>query len=132
MPSSTALMFDPLTTRLGRPPGDFARRPEDSSPGGRRTARRDDRPERYPSAEHGRRPGRARLSGLACACVSADTGSPEEPSMQMGAILPQAEIGTGADVLRAYLQAVQDLGYDFVVTSDHVLGADPAGHPGWN
>jgi probable F420-dependent oxidoreductase len=52
--------------------------------------------------------------------------------MQLGAVIPQSEIGTDAESLRAYLQAAQDLGFDFVVTSDHVLGADPAGHPGWS
>src|SRR5581483_1647725 len=56
----------------------------------------------------------------------------EGPSMQIGFVLPQTEIGTDVGSLRAYVQAVQDLGFDFLVTSDHVLGADPAGHPGWN
>src|SRR3954465_9885129 len=52
--------------------------------------------------------------------------------MQTGAVIPQTEIGTDAGSLRAYIQAVEGLGYDFLVTSDHVLGADPAGHPGWS
>jgi len=52
--------------------------------------------------------------------------------MQIGAVLSQHELGgAGGDVggLRAYAQAVQDLGYDFLVTADHVVGADPAAHP---
>src|SRR5437660_6671340 len=52
--------------------------------------------------------------------------------MQIGAVLSQHELGgAGGDVggLRAYAQAVQDLGYDFLVTSDHVAGADPAAYP---
>ena len=49
--------------------------------------------------------------------------------MQIGAVLPQGEIGADVAGLRAYAQAVQDLGYDFLVASDHVVGADPAAHP---
>src|SRR5207249_571278 len=44
-------------------------------------------------------------------------------------VLPQGEIGADVAGLRAYAQAVQDLGYDFLVASDHVVGADPAAHP---
>lgn len=51
--------------------------------------------------------------------------------MQIGAVLPQTEIGTDQATIRAFVQALQDLGYEHIVTSDHVLGADPAGHPGW-
>jgi probable F420-dependent oxidoreductase len=50
--------------------------------------------------------------------------------MQLGAVLSQNEIGGDLGALRAYAQAVQDLGYDFLVVADHVVGADPAGHPG--
>jgi probable F420-dependent oxidoreductase len=32
-------------------------------------------------------------------------------------------------VLRDYAQTVQDLGYDFIVASDHVVGADPTAYP---
>jgi probable F420-dependent oxidoreductase len=52
--------------------------------------------------------------------------------MEIGCVIPQGEIGTDVGSIRAYAQAAQDLGYDFLVTSDHVLGADPAGHPGWS
>ena len=31
--------------------------------------------------------------------------------------------------LRDYAQAVRDLGYEFLVAADHVVGADPAAHP---
>jgi len=50
--------------------------------------------------------------------------------MQIGAVLPQQEIGADVAGLRDYAQAVQDLGYDFLVTSDHVVGADPEAYPG--
>jgi probable F420-dependent oxidoreductase len=51
--------------------------------------------------------------------------------MQIGVVLPQTEIGSDLGGVRAFAQAAQDLGYEHLVTSDHVLGADPAGHPGW-
>jgi probable F420-dependent oxidoreductase len=49
--------------------------------------------------------------------------------MQLGAVLSQNELGPDVGALRAYAQAVQDLGYDFLVTADHVVGADKADHP---
>jgi probable F420-dependent oxidoreductase len=52
--------------------------------------------------------------------------------MQIGAVLPQLEIGDDAAGVRAYAQAVQELGYAHLLAYDHVLGADPAGHPGWS
>lgn len=52
--------------------------------------------------------------------------------MQFGAVLPQLEIGEDAAGVRAYAQAVQALGYAHLLAYDHVLGADPAGHPGWS
>src|SRR5687767_222125 len=52
--------------------------------------------------------------------------------MQVGVVLPQTEIGTDLGSVRAFAQAAQDLGYEHLVSSDHVLGADPDGHPGWS
>src|ERR1700716_4172522 len=49
--------------------------------------------------------------------------------MQIGAVLSQNELGPDPAAVRDYAQAVQDLGYDFLVTADHVVGADPADHP---
>lgn len=49
--------------------------------------------------------------------------------MQLGAVFSHGEIGTDVGALRAWAQAVQDLGYDFVVASDHVVGSDPTAHP---
>ena len=49
--------------------------------------------------------------------------------MQIGAVFSQAELGTEVAGLRDYAQAVQDLGYDFLVAADHVIGADPASYP---
>lgn len=52
--------------------------------------------------------------------------------MQIGVVIPQTEIPAEPSAIRDYVQAVQDLGFAHVVTSDHVLGANPAGHPGWS
>jgi probable F420-dependent oxidoreductase len=49
--------------------------------------------------------------------------------MQTGAVLSQNELGPELSALRDYAQAVQDLGYDFLVTADHVVGSDAADHP---
>ena len=51
--------------------------------------------------------------------------------MQIGVIFPQTEIGPDPAGVRAYAQAVQDMGFQHLEIFDHVLGADPAGHPGW-
>lgn len=52
--------------------------------------------------------------------------------MQIGVIFPQTEIGADAGAVRDYAQGVEALGYRHLTTYDHVLGADPAAHPGWS
>ena len=52
--------------------------------------------------------------------------------MRIGAIFPQTEIGTDPAGLRDWVQAVEQLGYTHVLAYDHVLGADPVVHPGWD
>ncbi len=52
--------------------------------------------------------------------------------MQVGAVFPQTEIGPDRGGVRAYARAVVELGYLHLLAYDHVLGADPAGHPGWS
>jgi probable F420-dependent oxidoreductase len=49
--------------------------------------------------------------------------------MQLGALIHQHQLGPDIAVVRDYVQTVQDLGFDFVVVGDHVVGADPAAHP---
>lgn len=49
--------------------------------------------------------------------------------MQLGASLPVGDIGTGPVVVRDYAQAVEGLGFDFLIAPDHVLGVDPAKMP---
>lgn len=51
--------------------------------------------------------------------------------MQLGVVFPQTEIGADPQAIRAYALAVEALGYSHLVAYDHVLGADPAPHPGW-
>lgn len=51
--------------------------------------------------------------------------------MRIGVVLPQTEIGADAGALRAYGQAVDELGYTHLHAYDHVLGADPDVHASW-
>ena len=51
--------------------------------------------------------------------------------MRIGVVLPQTEIGADPGAIAAYARGVEDLGYAHVLAYDHVLGADPAAHPGW-
>lgn len=51
--------------------------------------------------------------------------------MRVGVVFPQLEIGTDPGKIRAYAQAVEDLGYAHLVAFDHVLGADTATRPDW-
>jgi len=51
--------------------------------------------------------------------------------MQIGVIYPQTELPTDADTVRAYVRKVEELGYLHFEIYDHVLGADPAVHTGW-
>jgi probable F420-dependent oxidoreductase len=55
------------------------------------------------------------------------TGQP-----QIGAVFPQTELGGDSGAVRAWVQAVTDLGYGHIAVFDHVIGADPKVHAGWN
>jgi probable F420-dependent oxidoreductase len=52
--------------------------------------------------------------------------------MNIGVVLPQTEIGGDPAAVKAYAQAAEALSYTHVLAYDHVVGADPAVHPGWN
>lgn len=52
--------------------------------------------------------------------------------MRVGVVFPQTELGGDVGAVRAYGQAVEELGYAHVLVYDHVVGADPAVHTGWN
>jgi probable F420-dependent oxidoreductase len=51
--------------------------------------------------------------------------------MRIGVVFPQTEIGADVGAVRAYAQRVEELGFRHVLAYDHVVGADPAVHPGW-
>lgn len=52
--------------------------------------------------------------------------------MRVGVVFPQTEIGADPAGIRAYAQAAEELGFAHLTSYDHVLGADPAGHPGFS
>jgi probable F420-dependent oxidoreductase len=52
--------------------------------------------------------------------------------MQIGAIYPQTELPTDRETIRTYIRTVEGLGYRHIEIYDHVLGADPGVHTGWN
>ncbi len=52
--------------------------------------------------------------------------------MHVGVVFPQIEIGSDRGAVRAYAQAVDALGFHHLLAYDHVVGADPAVHRGWN
>jgi probable F420-dependent oxidoreductase len=51
--------------------------------------------------------------------------------MKIGAVFPQTEIGADPVSVRDYAQAVEGLGYDYLLAYDHVLGANPDRPGGW-
>ena len=51
--------------------------------------------------------------------------------MQIGAVFPQNEVGEDPGAVREFAQAAEDLGYDYLIFYDHVLGADTASRPNW-
>jgi probable F420-dependent oxidoreductase len=52
--------------------------------------------------------------------------------VKIGVVFPQTEIGADAGAVRAYARRVEELGFSHVLAYDHVLGADPAVHEGWD
>ena len=46
-------------------------------------------------------------------------------SLRLGVALPQTDIGGDPAAMRDFAQASEELGYDHLVTYDHVLGANP-------
>ena len=52
--------------------------------------------------------------------------------MQIGVVFPQTEIGPDAAAVRSYAQRAEELGFRHLLAYDHVLGADPAVHQGWD
>jgi probable F420-dependent oxidoreductase len=48
--------------------------------------------------------------------------------MRIGVVFPQTEIGADPAGVRAYVQAVEELGYEHLMAYDHVFGADAKTH----
>jgi probable F420-dependent oxidoreductase len=52
--------------------------------------------------------------------------------VQIGVVFPQTELGADPGAVREYAQGAEELGFGHLLAYDHVLGADPAVHQGWN
>jgi probable F420-dependent oxidoreductase len=52
--------------------------------------------------------------------------------VRIGVVFPQTEIGPDVAAVRAYAERVAELGFTHILAYDHVLGADPTVHTGWN
>jgi probable F420-dependent oxidoreductase len=50
--------------------------------------------------------------------------------MQIGVSFPQNGVGNDLGAIREFVQTAEDLGYDYIFSGDHVLGADPNGFDG--
>jgi probable F420-dependent oxidoreductase len=51
--------------------------------------------------------------------------------MQLGAMIPQNDIGGSAAALRSFAAAAEEYGYDYLLAADHVLGVNTASRPDW-
>lgn len=51
--------------------------------------------------------------------------------MKIGAVYPQIEFPSDPVAIKEYAQALENLGYDYVIAYDHVLGANPDRPGGW-
>jgi probable F420-dependent oxidoreductase len=51
--------------------------------------------------------------------------------MRTGVVFPQTELGGDPGAVRAYGQRVEELGFTHLLAYDHVVGADPEVHNGW-
>ncbi len=59
-------------------------------------------------------------------------GSGRQVVVNIGLVFPQTEMGGDRGAVRAYGQRAEELGFTHILAYDHVLGADPAVHQGWN
>ena len=51
--------------------------------------------------------------------------------MQIGIVFPQTEIGSDPGGIKAFAQAAESLGYTFISTYEHVIGANLQNRPDW-
>ncbi|MGH3557600.1 MAG: LLM class F420-dependent oxidoreductase [Mycobacterium sp.] len=52
--------------------------------------------------------------------------------MRIGVVFPQTEIGADTGAVRTYAEHVEGLGFAHLLAYDHVVGADPEVHIGWD
>jgi probable F420-dependent oxidoreductase len=52
--------------------------------------------------------------------------------MRVGVTFPQTELGGDPGAVRAYGERVEEFGFSHILVYDHVVGADPTVHEGWN
>jgi probable F420-dependent oxidoreductase len=52
--------------------------------------------------------------------------------VRIGVVFPQTELGGDVGAVRAYAQGAEELGFTHLLAYDHVAGADPAVHVGWD
>lgn len=52
--------------------------------------------------------------------------------MKYGAVFPQIEFPSDPMAIRDYAQAVEAMGYDYLLVYDHILGANPDRPDGWS
>ena len=52
--------------------------------------------------------------------------------MKLGAVFPQIEMPADPIVIRDYAQAIEGMGFDYLLAYDHVLGANPDRPGGWS
>jgi probable F420-dependent oxidoreductase len=52
--------------------------------------------------------------------------------MRIGVVFPQTELGGDVGAVRSYAQGAEELGFSHLIAYDHVVGADPEVHKGWN
>ncbi len=48
--------------------------------------------------------------------------------MKYGVVFPQTEIGSDPGAIKDFAQAAEGIGFDYLLTYEHVLGADPASY----
>ena len=51
--------------------------------------------------------------------------------MKIGVVFPQTEIGNDPGAIKEYGQAIEGMGYAYILAYDHVLGANTASRPDW-
>ncbi len=49
--------------------------------------------------------------------------------MQLGIVFPTTEIGNDPAAIREWTQAAEDMGYEYVLFSDHIVGGNPVTYP---